>query len=73
MEYVVLIERDPETSAVVASSPDFENVVYVGDPDHDDETIRAQFAQTLSQYFAYLRSEGRPFPPPRHRALTVAA
>jgi predicted RNase H-like HicB family nuclease len=31
MEYAVLIERDPDSQAVVASSPDFENVVYVGE------------------------------------------
>lgn len=73
MEYAVLIERDPDSRAVVARSPDFENVVYVGDPDEDDESIRANFSHSLTTYFEYLRAQGKPIPPPRHRVATVGA
>ena len=73
MEYVVLIERDPDSGAVAAMSPDFENVVYVGDPSESDEIVRLQFRETLSHYFDYLWDQGIPIPPPRHRVATVVA
>jgi predicted RNase H-like HicB family nuclease len=73
MEYAVLIEREPDTGAVAASSPDFENVVYVGDPSESDEMVRRQFGQTLSRYFDFLSERGVPIPLPRHRAFTVVA
>jgi predicted RNase H-like HicB family nuclease len=73
MEFAVVISRDPETGAVTASAPDFENVVYVGDPAESDEMVRQQFAKTLSNYLDYLSDKNIPIPAPRHRVTTVFA
>ena len=73
MEYAVLIERDPDNGAVTASSPDFDNVVYVGDPSESDENVRLQFGQTLARYFDFLAEQDVPIPLPRHRVFTVVA
>ena len=73
MEYAVIIARDPETGAVTAAAPDFENVIYVGDPAESDEMVRSQFAATLSNYLDYLADERIPIPAPRHRVTTVVA
>jgi hypothetical protein len=72
MEYAVVIDRDPDTGAVAATSPDFENVIYVGDPAESDTDVCKKYAESLSFYFDYLRSEGMPVPPPHHRVGTVS-
>jgi hypothetical protein len=56
MEYAVLIARDPDTGAVATTSPDFENVIYVGDPAENDTDVCKKYAESLTFYFDYLRS-----------------
>ena len=71
VKYAVVIERDPDTGAVGASSPDVEWVYYVGDPSETDEQMLAKFKDTLEFYFSYLRDEGEPIPQPSHYAGMV--
>lgn len=73
MKYAVVIERDPDTGAVTATSPDIEWVYYVGDPSDSDEQLFAQFKETLETYFSYLRDKGDPIPQPCHRVGMVEA
>lgn len=71
MKYAVIIERDPETGTVGASSPDLEDVFIVGSPGDTDEEMLAQFRTSAEAYLAYLREHGHPIPEPRHHAATI--
>jgi hypothetical protein len=71
LKYAVVIERDPDTGAVGATSPDVEWVYYVGDPSESDEQMLVHFQETLVTYFSYLRDKGEPIPQPRHFAAMV--
>jgi predicted RNase H-like HicB family nuclease len=71
MKYAVIIERDPETGSVGASSPDLEDVFIVGSAGDSDEEMLAQFRSSAEAYLAYLREHGHPIPVPRHHVEMI--
>ena len=73
MEYALIIERDPETRAVTATSPDIEGLYLVGDPSESDDMIIERFRESIAFRFGYLRERGIPIPLPRHRVAMVGA
>ena len=71
MKYAVIIERDPETGTVGASSPDLEDVFIVGSPGDSDDEMLAQFRSSAEAYLGYLREHGHPIPEPRHHVAMI--